>query len=151
MAKKKAPETTAELLELMTRFLGGASDLSTDEIKDDLRSMDIDPDAVVQRVKGLVESSVTAHRLAWKDKAREAREIALRQLDGVEVSPPPTDLKKQVADLLASLGEQGDAPRVQAYWRKFEKATDHDLRVLLEDLRRLEELRKLTEGLNDGS
>ena len=36
MAKKKAPETTAELLDVMTRFLGGSSDMSIDEIKDDL-------------------------------------------------------------------------------------------------------------------
>ena len=150
MAKKNAPETTADLLELIGRFVSDASDLSSAELEADLRAMSIDPDAVVRRVKDLVDSSIAATRLAWKEKAREERQAAVRQLEALEVQPSQ-DIKTEIAVLLASLSKHGGVPGLQAYWSKFEKATDHDLHTLLQDLQRLKKLREITEGGDDDS
>ena len=142
MAKKRTPETTAELLRVIERFTDDPCDLTNEELQTELREMSIDPDALVARVQGLVDSSVTKARLAWKTKARKERQSLLRHLEAVEPDAPSQNMKAEIESILTSLSE-GAVPGVQAYWRKFEKATESDLQSLLEDLKRLEKLREL--------
>jgi hypothetical protein len=147
MAKRKVPGNTSEFLDQFSKFLGDASGQSLTELEDELRNLGIDPDAVVQRVENLVASSLEANRLAWQEKARSERECALRWLAQSRLpSRDEEDLKEQVSGLLASLSKQGAVPGIQAYWSKFEKATEQDLRVLLEDLQRLDVLLRLKKG-----
>lgn len=134
--KRKPPETTSELLDVLTDFLSETSeeeDLA--QIRQELREAGINADEVVSNMVNMVHDRLAEHKLA---KARRQRLLTLHKMkQRGEISDQATDLKTVIMERIRSLAH-GNQQLAQAYFRKFDNATEEDLKSLLEDLDKLE-------------
>lgn len=145
MADRKPPETASEFLNRLAELLTSVPDRSLEELKEDLRSQGIDPEAVVERVQRLVETRLNEYRLKWQKQAKRERLAILERLRDVTAKLPAarSELERLLDEILSGLWGSRAQVYAQAYFRKLEQVTDNDLRSLLEDIERL----KLLEGL----
>ena len=137
----KPPGSSSELLDCLTDFLAESSELTNEEIKEDLRAKGVDPEKVVQRVKNLVESKLEERRLAWLKRARTERLAVLEKLKSVKSSTFSGTLEelkgKAIAILSGQFGQEASM-HAQVYFRNPEDVTENDLRSLLDDLEALD-------------
>lgn len=147
MGAEKEPKTPSEFLDRLGEFLMERPEESVEDLRARLRDEGVDPDQVVARVRQFVDSKLKESRLAWREKARQARLGIAERLADVRLAGQWTreQMLARVRDLLA--GSQAPA---YAHFRNFEGMTDDDLRSLLEDFERMAELEKHEQAGSEG-
>jgi len=115
--------------------LGDSSDMSTDDIREELRADGIDPDAAVQRLMGVVKQASADSRRSALDQARKER---LKQQDSIKktVGKFKDWSREQLMNRIRGLAGEGGL-QAEASYRELENQTDDNLRALLEDLEML--------------
>lgn len=115
--------------------LGDSSDMSTDDIREELRADGIDPDAAVQRLMGVVKQASADSRRSVLDQARKER---LKQQDRIKktVGKFKDWSRKQLMERIRGLAGEGGL-QAEASYRELENQTNDNLRALLEDLEML--------------
>jgi hypothetical protein len=126
------------LLNNLFESLGDSSDMSTDEVKEDLRSDGVDPNKALLRLMGVVKQASADSKRAALDIAREKR---LKQQGGIKniFGKYKSLSRDQLLDKINALVGGSGLP-VAASYRELEKQTDDNLRALLEDLEMLKRL-----------
>lgn len=139
MSSKKKQKEASEFLDNLVEFYSGFDDLSLIELKAELREEGIDPEALLLKAKGLVESRIKDAKLAWKEGAKKKRISLLKQLATIKVEVPESisDLRKQISDIIR--GEHGSDLQYHAaaHFRNLEEIADEDLISLYEDFMKL--------------
>lgn len=138
MPDRKTPDSPSEFLDRVERFLDTTDGLGTAEIAAELRSDGVDPEALLSRVRGFLESTRESVRLQWLPRAQEERARALVEFGAVTVSSPKTrsDILAKIEAFMVQLPPE-QASGFRANFRNFQAASDDDLRGLLADLERL--------------
>jgi hypothetical protein len=135
-SKKKELET-AQFLEHLTSFLaeGGRSQ---EEIEESLKMQGIDPKSALSSFHQML----IQHATTWQERAERERRRALDRLQERQSYDRLNrdELKREITSVIASIQRRGGTMSVGAYHRKFETATDDDLRSMLEDLQVQSEL-----------
>lgn len=117
--------------------LGDNENMSTDDIKEELRSDGIDPDATLQRL-------MAAATQAAADSKRSVLDLAKKERLQQEAKPKRTFdnlinwSKEQLLAQIKSLSLE-DNQIAAASYRDLEKLTEDNLRALLEDLELLQQ------------
>ena len=131
MSTNKCHENLIFLKDLF-ESLADSADMSTDDIKEELRTDGIDPDAALKRLMSAVEQASADSKKSVLDLAREER---LRQ----QVSFKKTIdnfknwSKEQLLAKIKKISLQGGGMPAASY-RGLEEQTEENLRALLEDL-----------------
>ena len=126
--------------------LGDNNDMSTDEIKEEMRADGVDPDAAIQRLMKGVKQASADSRKSVLDLAREKR---LKQQGSIKETIGKFkgwDREHLLAKIRALVAESG--MQAAASYRELGEQTDDNLRALLEDLEMLQE-RNSTDPNND--
>lgn len=139
MSLKKKRKEASEFLDNLVEFCSDFEDLSLDELKSELREDGIDPEALLLKAKGLIESKIKDAKLAWKEEAKKKRTSLLKQLATIKVEVPESisDLRKKISDIIK--GEHGGDIQYHAaaHFRNLEEIRDEDLISLYEDFMNL--------------
>lgn len=137
MPRKPTPATDAA--KALAHFLHEPEDLSPSELRSHFSPQDLSIeklkkryDALLAQAEGLARlSSASEQRRSFTEKVAKIRE----QL------PSVGNVREYVRQLLSDVFSGGEAQAAVA-WRKFEHASDEDLRSMIEDLTLLDELQK---------
>jgi hypothetical protein len=115
--------------------LADSGEMSTDEIKEELRTGGVDPDAALKRLMGAVEQASADSKKSVLDLAREER---LRQQDNFKktIDSFKNWSKEQLLTKIKEISLQGEMMPAASY-RELEEQTEENLRALLEDLEML--------------
>jgi len=116
--------------------LGDSGDMSTDDIKEELRADGVEPDEALQRLMKVVTQASADSRKSALDRAREKR---LKEQDRVKktIGKFKDWTREQLLDKIRTLsGEHG--LQAAASYRELGEQTEDNLRALLEDLEMLQ-------------
>ena len=115
--------------------LADSGDMSTDDIKEELRTGGIEPDAALKRLMSGVEQASADSKKSVLDLAREER---LRQQANFKktVDSFKNWSKEQLLTKIKEISLQGGMMPAASY-RELEEQTEENLRALLEDLEML--------------
>jgi len=116
--------------------LADSGDMATDDIKEELRTGGVDPDAALKRLMGAVEQASADSKKSVLDLAREAR---LRQQTNLKktIDSFKNWSKEQLLSKIKEISLQEDMMPAASY-RELEEQTEENLRALLEDLEMLQ-------------
>lgn len=133
-----------EFLASMANFLEEDDAADALVLKNELKEQGVNTEALISRVKQLIDEKMSVRLKERRAAAFSESQAFLKQLDAVKVSVPKTI--QEVKDLLQKFasGEFGGPMKEAAVgaFRKFDKATEQDLRTILEDLLRLKEIQE---------
>lgn len=149
MGSKKEHKEASEFLDNLVEFYSSFDNLSLDELKEELREDGFDPEALLVRAKGLIDSKIrNAKKHAWKEEARRKRISWKKQFSKKEVEVPEniSELKKGISDFVKGRHGSDVQHQASAFFRNLEEVTDDDLKSLYEDFIRL---RLLNEGSDE--
>ena len=134
MSTNKAHKDLIFLKDLF-ESLADSGEMSTDEIKEELRTGGVDPDSDLKRLMGAVEQASADSKKTVLDLAREER---LRQQDNFKktIDSFKNWSKEQLLTKIKEISLQGDMMPAASY-RELEEQTEENLRALLEDLEML--------------
>jgi hypothetical protein len=149
MVEKKDPKFVSEFLDRVTCFLTSEDNRTIDEVREDLKAEEIDPDRVIERGRELVARRLDELRLSWQAKAREERLSALKNTEAVEAAPMGRELQEKINAITSGMHGRQIQQFAQAYFRKLDKVTEKDMKSFLEDLERLKMLEKLPKREGD--
>lgn len=115
--------------------LADSGDMTTDDIKEELRTGGVDPDAALKRLMTAVEQASADSKKSVLDLARDER---LRQQTNIKktIDSFKNWSKEQLLNKIKEISLQGDTMPAASY-RELEKQTEENLRALLEDLEML--------------
>lgn len=116
--------------------LADSGDMSTDDIKEELRADGVEPDEALQRLMRVVTQASADSRKSALDRAREKR---LKEQDRVKktIGKFKDWTREQLLDKIRTLsGERG--LQAAASYRELGEQTEDNLRALLEDLEMLQ-------------
>ncbi len=116
--------------------LGDSGDMSTDDIKEELRADGVNPDEALRRLMGVVKQASADSRKSVLDLAREER---LKNQDSIKktIGKFKDWTREQLLDGIRSLSGEGSLQAAASY-RELEEQTEDNLRALLEDLEMLQ-------------
>lgn len=116
--------------------MADSGDMATDDIKEELRTGGVDPDAALKRLMGAVEQASADSKKSVLDLAREAR---LRQQTNLKktIDSFKNWSKEQLLSKIKEISLQEDMMPAASY-RELEEQTEENLRALLEDLEMLQ-------------
>lgn len=134
--KRKAPETSAELLDALAEAFDAVPLEAVEEAKEELRTLGLDPRAVAAELATVARQALAMSPLHWKASAGEERRAALGKLQAVKRRYMTREaMERRLVSILAS-HSQAEA---RAAFHKLEgKASDDDLASLLAQLEFLE-------------
>lgn len=118
-------------------FALDTSDMSTDDILEELSNDGIDVDIAINKIMNVVNEDLYENK-SWKEIALEKKQLMVRAQTNASESLKDKD--SDIANLLRSLIASGE---LQVQFREFDKMTDEDLLSLLEDV---ELLRRFNES-----
>lgn len=135
MSTNKAHKDLIFLKDLF-ESLADSGDMATDDIKEELRTGGVDPDAALKRLMGAVEQASADSKKSVLDLAREAR---LRQQTNLKktIDSFKNWSKEQLLSKIKEISLQEDMMPAASY-RELEEQTEENLRALLEDLEMLQ-------------
>ncbi len=138
--KRKPPSTDAELIERVGELFDALLPEGLAEAEEVLREAGLDPDAVGNRLAQFAKATLASSSLNWRQRAKVERENALAQFDKYRTRQPRavSDLKKQIASILARQPHLESLPTVRAHFHKLDHASSKDLESLLTELEFLE-------------
>lgn len=115
--------------------LADSGDMSTDDIKEELRTDGVDPDAALKRLMSAVEQASADSKKSVLDLAREER---LRQQANFKktIDSFKNWSKEQLLTKIKEISLKGSLMPAASY-RELEEQTEENLRALLEDLEML--------------
>jgi len=136
---RKVPETSSELVALITKAFEASPPEGLEDAEEELRAAGLDPDAVGTEIAAFAKAAYAASPLNWRVSAAQQRKAALERLGGRHVvRRPRVELEAQINAILAQGGRA--AAQARAYFHKNEgRASDEDLASLLSQLEFLEE------------
>jgi hypothetical protein len=133
-----------EFLASMANFLEEEDIADALMLKSELKEQGVNTDALLSRVKQLIDDKLSARLKERRAAALTESQTFLSQLENVKVVLPKSI--QEVKDLLQKFaaGEFGGPMKEAAVgaFRKFDKATEQDLRTILEDLLKLKEIQE---------
>jgi len=136
------PENTpaTDAVKLLSEFLHEPDfdQLSADEIRVRLKEAHVDIEEVQRRFKAALAQAGGRVALAAAQQRREAFMAKIADLKNQIAGG--TELREHLRPLVERLF--ADSATAAVAWRNFEKATDDDLRSMIEDMSLLEELEK---------
>ena len=137
MPDSTEPHPATDAVRALARFLNEPSDdLQANEIRTELKRCGIDTNRLKKRFN---EALAQAQGRALLSAARSKRESFLTLLGGArDKLPSIKDAREQVREIVDKI--YGTDPQAAVVWRKFEEATDDDLRTMLEDLTLMDEI-----------
>ena len=131
--------STRELFRKISR-LSSESEWTSTENRQALVEAGVDPEAISARVLANITQSKKQFLTNWKSAAHSRRVALLQQLDKARATYISTLARPQLLDeIKRALGTLSLEPAAQyaVAFRKFEHASDDDLRSLLEELEML--------------
>ena len=149
--KSKSPNTNAELIECLADLFDAVTIEGEAEAEEILRDAGLDPDAVGDRIAQFAKTTLDRSSLNWRQDAKVERENALAYFENYRQEQPPSvsDLKAQIAGILARQPNRSLPDTVRAHFYKLEHATSKDLESLLLELKFLEEQKGLADQKKD--
>jgi len=133
-----------EFLTALASFLMEEQETDVPTLKKELQEQGVDTERLLSRAKHLIDDQLSVRLKERRLIAQNASQAFLNQLENTKVKIP--DKFQEVKDLLQKFtaGEFGGQLQEAAVgaFRKFEKATEQDLRTILEDLLKLKALKE---------
>ena len=133
-----------EFLMSLANFVAEDEETDVLALKSELKEQGVNTDALLSRVKQLIDDKLSARLKERRAAALTESQTFLSQLENVKVVLPKSI--QEVKDLLQKFaaGEFGGPMKEAAVgaFRKFDKATEQDLRTILEDLLKLKEIQE---------
>ena len=137
-------DESKEFLASMANFLEEDDAADTLMLKSELKVQGVNTDALLSRVKQLIDDKMSVRLKERRAAALTESQTFLSQLENVKVVLPKSI--QEVKDMLQKFatGEYGGQMKEVAVgaFRKFDKATEQDLRTILEDLLKLKEIQE---------
>lgn len=137
-------DESKEFLASMANFLEEDDAADTLMLKSELKEQGVNTDNLLSRVKQLIDDKRSARLKERRAAALTESQTFLNQLENVKVVLPKSI--QEVKDMLQKFatGEYGGQMKEVAVgaFRKFDKATEQDLRTILEDLLKLKEIQE---------
>ena len=133
-----------EFLMSLANFIVEDEDPDILVLKNELKEQGVNTELLLSRVKGLIDGKKSARLKERRAAAFSESQAFLKQLDAAKIAVPKSI--QEVKDLLQKFASgEFSGPMKEAAvgaFRKFDKATEQDLRTILEDLLRLKEIQE---------
>jgi len=133
-----------EFLMSLANFIAEDEETDVLTLKSELKEQGVNTDALLSRVKQLIDDKLSARLKERRAAALTESQTFLSQLENVKVVLPKSieEVKEMLQKFAA--GEYGGPMKEAAVgaFRKFDKATEQDLRTILEDLLKLKEIQE---------
>jgi len=135
MKKRKAPDSYAELVNVISKFLYGDIPEAPEDIDEALREVGFDPAEFSSRMGSVAEKALSDSPLNWRVSAPKEIELATEKLKGVSLTSglDRSEIIEEIKKIIDLLGGEQQM-QAFAHHRNLESATDDDLASLLEDL-----------------
>lgn len=139
--KKKGRSEAAIFLDNLADFLGGSEEESVDQVKRELLQDGIDIEALVVRVKGIVNAKLSEAKRTWLKEAPAKRSALMEKLNSFsdEIPKDVITLRKIIKHLMEIDEEREFA---SAFFRNFTALPDEDLKALYLDYLRLKKMKE---------
>ena len=130
--KRKAPETSADLLDFLAEAFDAVPPEGVAEAEDQLRSAGLDPEAVGEHLAGVAKDALAKSPFHWRTRAAGERRAALDSLQAVRRRyRTRAEMETRLAAILTSESQE----QARAAFHKVQgKASDDDLASLLAQL-----------------
>jgi ElaB/YqjD/DUF883 family membrane-anchored ribosome-binding protein len=121
----------AKFLDNLTSFLSDETS-DVENLREGLRAEGVDHQEVTERFHQILSEFAPT----WKERAERERKAALEALRTIQdrVRRTRDELVSEIRRIIETLESEGTGVVAGAYYRKFQEATDEDLKSLLEDL-----------------
>jgi len=126
----------------LIEFLADPSDLTEEELTEELKKEGVDIDGIVSKVLSFIQIKKDEQRLSWQRQAKEEREKKLKILSEIKNSLKTPELFRNYVSSRTSIPET----QMSTYYLKLKEVSEKDEKSLGEDTLALKLLEKIEKG-----
>ena len=139
MKDLKKGQKALKFVKNLFEFLADPSDLTEEELDEELKREGVDIDKIVSNVLNFIQMKKDEQRLAWQEEAREKREKELNLFREIEDSLKTEEDFKNYLSPKTSLSDS----EISIYYRRLKEISEKDKKSLIKDKIILELLEKI--------
>lgn len=144
MNEKRQPKNNDEFLSALSRFLIEENEVAPNDLKDYLEKTGLNTEALLARAKIIFEKGISRINEERRERAKAEHSQFTRLFTSMTVSLPGKieEIKEMINQFAEGKRGLGLQQRAIGAFRKFQDASDSDLRLILEELLKLEQIEK---------